>query len=142
MAAYISGDLRRRIDEADRRRCRYCLTAEAISGVRLTHDHIMPVSKGGESTFENVCLACSACNEHKSDVTHAVDPISGESVPLFHPRIHIWIDHFAWSTDATRIEGLTPVGRATVIALRLNHPLIVTARARWARVGWHPPEVE
>lgn len=139
MALYVPDGLRRRIDEADRRRCRYCLTAEANSGVRLTHDHITPVSKGGETLFENVCLACSPCNEHKSDATHAVDPISGESVSLFHPRRDRWGDNFAWSADATRIEGLTPAGRATVIALRLNRPLIVAARGRWARVGWHPP---
>jgi len=139
VTTYVSESLRHRIDEADRRRCCYCLTAEANSGTRLTCDHITPVSKGGETTFENVCLACSACNEHKSNTTHAVDPISGEIVSLFNPRTERWSDHFAWSTDATRVEGRSPVGRATVTALRLNHPLIVTVRARWARVGWHPP---
>jgi hypothetical protein len=60
-------------------------------------------------------------------------------VPLFNPRAQRWNDHFAWSADATRVEGSTPVGRATVIALRMNQPLIVTARGRWARVGLHPP---
>ena len=139
MATYVPEGLRLRIDEADRRRCRYCPTAEANSGVRLTHDTITHVSKGGETLFENVCLSCSPCNEHKSDATHAIDPISGEAVPLFHPRQDRWSDHFAWSADATPVLGLTPVGRATVIALRLNRPLIVAARGRWARVGWHPP---
>lgn len=139
MATYLSDELRRRIDEADRRCCCYCRTAESNSGTRLTYDHITPASKGGETTFENVCLACSACNEHKSDATHAVDPISGETVSLFHPRRQRWSDHFNWSVDATRIEGVTPVGRAMVIALRMNHLIIVAARGRWARVGWHPP---
>jgi hypothetical protein len=42
MAVYLPEKLRVQIDEADRRRCRYCLTADANSGVRLTHDHILP----------------------------------------------------------------------------------------------------
>jgi hypothetical protein len=139
MALYLPDELRRQIDETDRRRCCYCLTAEANSGIRLTYDHLVPVSKGGVTIFENVCLACSACNQYKAHATHAVDPITGEIVPLFNPRTQRWSDHFNWSTDTTRVEGSTPIGRATVIALRLNHPLIVTARGRWFRVGWHPP---
>jgi 5-methylcytosine-specific restriction endonuclease McrA len=70
VATYLSAELRARIDEADRRRCRYCLTTEANSGIRLTFDHITPRAKGGETSFENVCLACSACNEFKLHVTH------------------------------------------------------------------------
>lgn len=139
VATYLSAELRSRIDEADRRLCRYCLTMEANSGIRLTHDHITPVSKGGETSFENVCLACSPCNEHKADATRAVDPLTGEPVPLFNPRAQRWSDHFIWSADATRVEGSTPSGRATVIALRMNQPIVVMARGRWARVGWHPP---
>ncbi len=139
MAVYLPENLRERIDDADRRICRYCYTAEANSGVRLTHDHIVPVSKGGATVFENVCLACSACNEFKADLTHAVDAVTGESMPLFDPRTQRWGEHFAWSADGTRVEGVTPTGRATVLALRMNQPLIVTARGRWVRVGWHPP---
>lgn len=139
MATYLPEALRRRVDETDRQRCCYCRTAEANSGIRLTYDHIVPVSKGGVSSFENVCLACSACNEYKADATASIDPATGEQVALFNPRIHPWKSHFAWSTDTTLVEGLTPVGRATVVALRLNHPRVVTARGRWSRVGWHPP---
>ncbi|MEL7357907.1 MAG: HNH endonuclease [Cyanobacteria bacterium J06560_6] len=29
----------------------------------------MPQSKGGDSTFQNICLACRACNEFMSDAT-------------------------------------------------------------------------
>lgn len=142
MAVYVSEELRARIDAADRRVCCYCRTAEANSGLRLTLDHIAPQSTGGATTFDNVCLACSACNEFKAGATHAVDPASGESVALFHPRTERWGDHFAWSPDATQIEGRTATGRATVLALRMNQPLIVTARGRWARLGWHPPREE
>ena len=139
MATYLSDELRAHIDEADRRRCCYCLTAEINSGIRLTYDHILPVSKGGFTSFENVCLACSACNEFKAGATEAVDPVTGEGVRLFNPRTQRWSDHFSWSADTTRIESTTPVGRATIIALRMNQPIIVAARGRWSRVGWHPP---
>ena len=44
-----------------------------------------------------------------------------------------------WSEDATRIIGITPCGRGTVEALRLNHLLAVSARTVWARAGYHPP---
>ncbi|WP_434046777.1 MULTISPECIES: HNH endonuclease [Sorangium] len=58
VSTYVSELLRSRIEEADRRRCQTCLTSEANSGIPLTCDHITPVSKGGPTSFENVCLAC------------------------------------------------------------------------------------
>ncbi len=139
MSAYIPESLRNRIANADRQRCCYCLTSEANSGIPMTHDHIQPRSKGGETTFENVCLACRSCNEFKADLTEAIDPLIGETVPLFNPRTQKWSDYFAWSLDSTSVEGLTPIGRATIVALRMNHPVIVSARSRWAISGWHPP---
>jgi hypothetical protein len=139
MAAYISESLRAQISDADRQRCCYCLTSEANSGIPMTHDHILPRSKEGETTFENVCLACRTCNEFKSDLTEAVDPLSGETISLFNPRTQQWSEHFEWSPDSTRIEGLTAIGRATIVALRMNNPVIVAARRRWTISGWHPP---
>jgi hypothetical protein len=140
VAAYIPEKLRSQIEQSDRRRCCYCLTSEANSGIPMTFDHIQPQSKGGATTFENVCLACRSCNEYKSDTTEAVDPLTGELVPLFHPRNQQWSEHFAWSLDGTKVEGLTAIGRATVAALRMNNAVIVFARSRWAISGWHPPE--
>lgn len=139
MATYLSQDLRARVEEADGDLCQYCLTAESSSGIPLTYDHIRPRSKGGNTSFENVCRACRACNEFKTDSTHAVDPITGELTPLFDPRTQAWDEHFAWSADRARVEGLSPAGRATVVALRMNRPTITAARSRWAEAGWHPP---
>lgn len=68
----------------------------------------------------------------------AVDPISGERVLLFNPVRQDWESHFRWSTDSTQIIGLTPVGRATIIALQLNRATLVHARALWREAGWHP----
>lgn len=36
-------------------------------------------------------------------------------------------------------HGLTPTGRATVVALHLNRATLVRARQAWSHVGWHPP---
>ena len=35
----------------------------------LTFDHLTPRCKGGQTTWENVITACSACNLHKADKT-------------------------------------------------------------------------
>lgn len=109
MSTYVAEELCFRIEEADRGRCRYSLTSEANSGIPLTLDHLTPISKGGLTSFENVCLACRPCNELKSDGVTVIDPFTGETVPLFNPRTERWNDHFAWSSDATRVEGQPPL---------------------------------
>ena len=103
-------------------------------------DHIIPAAAGGQTVWENLCVACHSCNEFKGAQMEAHDPQTGQRVPLFHPRQQLWIEHFRWSEDSSAIIGLTPAGRATVAALNMNHPTIVEARHRWARVGWHPPQ--
>ena len=129
-------------DQVKRRagfRCEYCRTAEWLSGIEGEIDHIIPRSEGGSSDLENLCYVCTACNGYKQAKTSAIDPLSKTLVHLFHPRKHVWEENFAWSDDTLRIIGLTPVGRATVEGLRLNHPLAVSARTIWSRVGYHPP---
>ncbi|MBD2413545.1 hypothetical protein H6H01_23040 [Nostoc calcicola FACHB-3891] len=34
-------------------------------------------------------------------------------------------------------KGLTTIGRATIVCLRMNNPVIVVARRRWTISGWH-----
>jgi 5-methylcytosine-specific restriction endonuclease McrA len=62
--------------------------AAGIRGVGeppLTYDHITPASRGGLTTFDNICLACRTCNEFKTNTIRAVGPLTQESAPLFHP---------------------------------------------------------
>ncbi|MGF1514821.1 MAG: HNH endonuclease, partial [Elainellaceae cyanobacterium] len=131
--------LRDKVREFDRRRCCYCQTSELISGIRMSFDHIRLRSKGGETCFENICLACRSCNEFKADLIAAEDLLTQQFVPLFNPRTQVWHNHFSWSDDCVRVEGKTDLGRATVLALRMNNPAIMAARRRWVSVGWHPP---
>jgi hypothetical protein len=135
----IGSSLRQRIAARDRHRCAYCLTAEAVCGLRMHVDHIIPEVIGGETVEENLCLACFSCNIFKGRQVSAEDPETFEREPLFHPLREKWSDHFTWSEDQTLILGLTPVGRATVQALKLNNPTVVRARVRWVQAGWHPP---
>src|SRR5215472_7797646 len=128
MPANVSEALRARVAAADRHRCAYCRSSEAITGLALTIDHIQPQSLDGQTVFNNLCLACRSCNEFKADQTSGLDPLTGEEVPLFDPRRDRWIEHFAWTPDGSRTEGLTPVGRATVVSLRMNNPIVVAAR--------------
>jgi len=136
----ISAALRTRVRRQARQRCEYCQTPEWITGLVCEIDHIIPRAHGGSTTFDNLCLACSACNAYKQAKMHATDPETGQEVPLFHPRRQRWHEHFAWSESGTLIIGLTSCGRATIEALRLNNVEIVAARALWVGVGWHPPQ--
>jgi HNH endonuclease len=137
--AYISNALRQRVAAQARHRCGYCLTSEAIVGTPMEIDHIIPQSLGGPTEEENLWLACSLCNDHKSDRIAALDPLTGTIVRLFDPRHQIWREHFAWTTEGERLIGLTPTGRATIAILHLNRPSLVKARQAWVSVGWHPP---
>jgi hypothetical protein len=126
------------ISEADYR-CEYCKTSSRLTGTPLIMDHILPRSLSGTDTRDNLAASCYRCNEFKSSKTEALDPQDQQLVPLFDPRTHSWSTHFTWSNGGTHIIGLTPIGRATVIALRLNNESLVTARSIWIEFAWHPP---
>ena len=137
---YIPVELRRRVAEQARYRCGYCLTQEAVVGRPMEMDHLDPRSLGGPTTENNLWLACSLCNDHKSNRFLIIDPVTGVKVRVFNPRQQKWAQHFTWAEGGTRIDGATAIGRATVAALQLNRPSLVLARRLWVAVGWHPPE--
>lgn len=58
---------RRNIFERDEHRCQYC--GERHTKQDLTIDHVLPRSRGGEDTWENLVLACVQCNLRKSNRT-------------------------------------------------------------------------
>jgi hypothetical protein len=67
-------------------------------------------------------------------------PVSGERVPLYHPRRDAWRDHFAWSDDFSEILGLTSTGCATVACLDLNRVEVVNLRRLLKLAAQHPPK--
>ena len=137
---YISVEVERRVRDAARNRCGYCLSPQRLVMARLEIEHIIPVSRGGDSSESNLWLSCPLCNRFKADRTSAPDPDTGIEVPLFNPRTQRWSEHFRWSEDGIRVIGLTPTGRATVALLHLaDDPDALIVRAHWVLAGWHPP---
>ena len=136
---FVADGLRRRVAEAARFRCGYCLTSQRIIGPLLELDPIVPEARGGTSEEENLFLACPRCNGHKGDRVEAIDPDTGGMAPFFNPRAQSWGEHFVWVEGGAEIRGKTREGRATVVALNMNHPDVVAARRLWCLAGWHPP---
>ena len=100
-------------------------------------DHIVPLQHGGETSVANLALACFHCNLHKGPNVAGLDPQTGSLARLFHPRQDHWAEHFAWS--GAGLDGLTPVGRATISVLAINEPLYLAVRAALIEEGVFPP---
>jgi len=81
-------------------------------------EHVVARQHGGGDEPSNLAFACDRCNLHKGPNLTAIDPETGEIVPLFHPRRDSWQDHFRW--ENAEIVGRTPTGRATVRLLNMN----------------------
>jgi 5-methylcytosine-specific restriction endonuclease McrA len=92
----------------DRFTCQYC-------GIRddLTFDHVIPRSRGGSTTWENVVAACSACNLRKADRMPAEVNMVPHKAP-YQPTVHdlhhngrlfppnflheSWMDYLYWDS--------------------------------------------
>jgi 5-methylcytosine-specific restriction endonuclease McrA len=53
----------------DRYTCQYC--GRVLDARRLTLDHVIPRSRGGAGTWENLVACCHPCNNRKADRTPA-----------------------------------------------------------------------
>jgi hypothetical protein len=131
--------LRDLVAERARGRCEYCQSPRDFAHESFSLEHVLPRSKKGKTSLENLALSCQGCNNHKFTRTSAVDPLSGDDVPIFNPRVHVWSKHFRWSSDGTVVVGITSIGRATVEALRLNRTMLVNLRRLLVDAGEHPP---
>jgi len=109
MSVYLSVALRRQLEAADDHCCDYCQTGQFNSGQRMVPDHVVPESKGGITEYENLCFACRLCNEFKGSRVTGIDPATGQTVSLYHPRQQAWAEHFVWEDSGTRILGITAV---------------------------------
>lgn len=138
--SHIPLAIRRQVAERARYRCEYCQTQQKLTGIKLTVDHIIPESLGGQTELDNLCQACWDCNQIKGNRVEGIDPESGVRVRLFNPVKQVWRDHFRWKKGGLAIVGITSIGRATVDALKLNRFTLVEARGYWSRAGWHPPK--
>ena len=116
--------------------CEYCHLPTRGQVATFPIDHVLPRSSGGETILDNLALACPHCNAHKWAHTASLDPSSGASVPLFHPRRQSWAEHFQWSVQEIGVlEGKTPCGRATIAQLHVNDADMVNIRQLLASLG-------
>jgi len=140
----LTAELREHVSERANGCCEYCHSQAryATPTQAFSIEHILPRAQGGATRLDNLALACQGCNNHKYGKVAAPDPVSGQQVPLYHPRRDRWDTHFAWSDDFTLMIGLTPSGRATIGALHLNREGVVNLRRLLYAIGQHPPAIE
>ena len=100
-------------------------------------DHLVARKHHGSTDLENLALSCVRCNSHKGPNLAGIDPDTGQQSRLFHPRRDVGTDHFEWR-DAVLL-GLTPVGRATIDVLTINHADYVALRESLIAEGVFPP---
>lgn len=118
-------------------RCEYCLMPQTFRRLRFQIDHVVARQHGGSDETTNLALCCGRCNRHKGPNLSGVDPETVQVVRLFDPRKDIWAEHFRIAD--VRILGISPVGRATVIVLAMNHPEELAVREEMSRDGFWKP---
>jgi HNH endonuclease len=137
---YVPAELRRLVFDRGKGYCEYCRSSGRFALDSMEIDHIIPVSRGGETVLDNLASACHGCNNYKRNRINGYDPVSSDLAVLYHPRAMIWSDHFAWSQDTRLIFGLTSIGRVTVALLHLNREGVVNLREILRGSGQHPPD--
>jgi 5-methylcytosine-specific restriction endonuclease McrA len=70
----------------DNGECQYC--GISIERKEATLDHVVPVSKGGKSTWENCTTACAPCNASKSDKQKGWKPKLKPYKPDFYELVN------------------------------------------------------
>lgn len=86
----------------DEYKCQYCSMTVSISKKTATIDHVLPVSHGGKSTWENSCCSCIQCNGRKGNdkkVKPAVLPHKPTYWELVEKRkkLDISVHHASWA---------------------------------------------
>ena len=64
----------------DNHTCQYCGAKPGVA--KLTLDHVLPRSRKGRSTWENVVTACEPCNHAKKDRTPEEAGMTLRNIPV------------------------------------------------------------
>jgi HNH endonuclease len=138
ISIYIPSALRQAILTRAQECCEYCHSPAEWSPEIFEIEHIIPLSLKGKTVLANFAYACPACNRYKRNHLFASDPLTNTVASIFHPRQMPWEDHFRWRKDFSWVEGLTPIGRATVVLLKMNRPSVCRFRQALVALGVHP----
>lgn len=97
----------------DHHRCQYCGAKCGLG--ELTYDHVVPRSKGGRTTWDNIVTCCYVCNRNKANRTPAEAGLRLRSQPMRPQWIaavtirlstrsmpEAWRDYLYWTQE---IEG-------------------------------------
>ena len=97
-------------------RCQYCGTKCSIS--ELTYDHVVPRSRGGKTSWDNIVSCCYACNAKKANRTPAEAKMVLRSMPArpaWVPSVEIrvstksipdaWRDYVYWTGEVDHEDG-------------------------------------
>jgi 5-methylcytosine-specific restriction endonuclease McrA len=85
---------RKDIFKRDKYSCQYCGSTK-----KLTLDHVIPRSKGGENSWDNIVTACESCNNSKGARTPQQANMTLHSIPKppVHPIVafseQFWREH-------------------------------------------------
>jgi len=97
-------------------RCQYCATRCSID--ELTYDHVIPRSRGGRTTWDNIVSCCYICNAKKANRTPSEARMALRSTPTrptWIPAVQIrvstksvpdaWRDYVYWTGEIESEEG-------------------------------------
>ena len=85
---------RKNIFFRDKNRCQYC--GGRFSTSELNLDHVVPLSRGGKSAWENVVCCCVRCNSRKGGLLPNQAGMQLIRVPLrprWHPFVKLSFSH-------------------------------------------------
>ena len=111
--------LRKKVISRAQGACEYCGMRQEWEPFHSYHvEHIIARQHRGTDDLSNLALACHHCNLFKGPNLTSRDPDGDALVSLFHPRQHVWDEHF--KIESAHVLGLTDVGRTTVFLLEMN----------------------
>lgn len=87
---------RRNVFYRDNNQCQYC--GHKFRTEDLTLDHVIPTSRGGKDSWENIVTACQRCNFSKEDRTPAEAKLRLLSTPVrpkFIPAVKLRHKHYS-----------------------------------------------
>ncbi len=128
--------LRQQVIERANACCEYCLIHQQDSLYVHEVDHIIPEKHRGQTSEDNLCLACLDCNRYKGSDFASFDPEPDRVTLLFNPRQQPWEEHFR--LDGASIVPLSATGRVTVFVLKLNDEIRLRARRALLAAGRYP----
>ena len=128
----VRESVRRRAED----RCEYFQLRQEYCEFAHHLEHIVARQHLAADDLDNLALACHFCNRKKGPNLAGIDPVTNQITVLFHPRRDRWDDHFRWTGPL--IEGLSPVGRATVSVLALNDGKRMRLRLQLVEKGLLP----